>query len=205
MARDEFVFFAVALPDLTGDEAMRSAMEAEALDTVFLVPFIRNGVHFPFQRDRRVKGGFEHAHQQPSRQDFPELADRLDIGRIVGRGHAVVGLHGGDHFVRQFVDAVIALGNDRLEADRVDLFHGLERAGPRVRQILQEQVDPLGVGGHAESGQFLFGPVPVVAVGKNRAVAAADPFNFGFDQDVGIRHVEQFVLQRSAADVTDEN
>ena len=173
---------------------MRSAMKAEALDAVFFVPFVGNGVHFPFQRNRRVEGGFEHANQQPSRQDFPELADRLDIWRIVSRRDAIVGFHGGDHFVRQFVDAVIAFGNDRLEADRVDLLHGLKSAGLRVRQVTEEQVDSLGVAGHAEPGQILFGPVPVVAIGKNCAVAAADPFDLCFHHNVGVWHVEQFIL-----------
>ena len=110
-----------------------------------------------------------------------------------------------DHFVRQFMDAVKSLGDDRLEADRVNLFHRLEDASLRIRQVTEKQVDSFGVAGHAQPGQVLFGPVPVVAIGKDRAVAAADPFNFGFDQDVGIGHIEQFVLQRSAADVTDEN
>ena len=103
------------------------------------------------------------------------------------------------------MDAVKSLGDDRLEADRVNLFHRLEDASLRIRQVTEKQVDSFGVAGHAQPGQVLFGPVPVVAIGKYCAVAATDPFDFGFHQDVGVWHVEQFVLQRSAADVTDEN
>ena len=68
--------------------------------------------------------GFEHAHPRHVRQQLFKDGNGLQIRTVVGWGHGEIGPHALLDFLSQYVDAVMILGQHRLEAYRLDGLQG---------------------------------------------------------------------------------
>ena len=123
--------------------------------------------------DSAVKVGLEGRDQGDSRQFLAQQPHRLDVGRIVGRGHGVDLLHRREHLGRDALHAADGAAVDRLEGDRRNFRRVFQAARLGIGQLRKAKTDGLGMVGHAER---LLLP-PVADLHRAAALRRTDPFD----------------------------
>ena len=182
---------------LSGDVAVARAVIAHAHAAVFLIPFIGHGKHPAFQRNGAVEGRLEHAHPRRRRQQLLKHADGLQVRPVVGRGDGEVGPHALQHFLRQEVDAIVVLGQHRLEAHRLNVVQG--RDG--VAQCVQKTTDAGGVIGDVQS---LLTDVAGGGIVVEYGIGRPHPLHLAVRKHIQLRHLPQLEFQRCAARVANQ-
>ena len=146
MAGDGFSGAAVHFGQRLRHIAVGSPVVAQTLDSVFLIPFIGNAVDFALHRNCLVEGSLKGAYQHGVRRQLLKLADGLQIRFIVGGSHHHVIFHALEHIGSQFMDAVVALGKNGLEAYPLQLGQASQHAVFCVQNIVQKKLNAFRIG-----------------------------------------------------------
>ena len=143
-----------------------------------------------------MEGSLKGAYQHGVRRQLLKLADGLQIRFIVGGSHHHVIFHALEHIGSQFMDAVVALGKNGLEAYPLQLGQASQHAVFCVQNIVQKKLNAFRIGGNGEV--FLKKPEPSRLGKMIDSPAGAHTFYLSFCQ-YGLRgHVKEFEFQGSA-------
>ena len=120
--------------------------------------------------------------------------------RVMRGSNGAEGFHSGKHIVRQNLHAAHAPGQHDLEA------HAVQRGQVgknRVGQLPQHARDSLAVRGERDC--FIGKRTVFMRFGVKPPLARADALGSAGGQHDLLRHAEQLVFQRRAADIADQN
>ena len=181
-------------------------MGAVAADAVLVVIFIRKRIHVGVRRHRLVEGRIEGDDLRDRRQDRLDGMDAEQVGRVVERGefravgdlvqHVLVHKGAAGEEIAALDDAV---------ADRLDVLEGLQNAGLRVGEGVEDELHADLVVGNRQVDDLFFPARRRILENTHRK---ADLFDDTLRDDiikVVILHVQQLVLDRGAAAVDNKD